>query len=105
MTRKRLVAYHALLFTGMIGTLLVTAPPLAALPLGFGVVYTALAAVALLMGWLSGLRGAWWRIAGWVAMVLVSFAVLGLLGGPAAGLAAMALAVWTYWPRKMEVQA
>jgi len=101
MTRKKLLAYHVIFFTAVTGTLMITAPPLAATPLGFGVIYCGVLAAGLILGWTIGARSTWVRALGMVFMMCVSFGVLGLIGGGEAALAALVLSVVSYWPRRM----
>ena len=55
-TRKRLWFYHLCLFTGMGGTLLLTAPGLAPAVILFGLLYQFGLTVLYVNGWLTDMR-------------------------------------------------
>lgn len=97
-TRTRLFAYHVIGAASVVGTLLVINPSMAALPLGFAVVYLGVLAVLYLAGWLITLRRGRWAAAVlgclilWLSMTAID---------PGAGVFAILLAPISLWPRRL----
>lgn len=103
-TRLRLYAYHVIGAVSFCGVLLVVAPPLAPMAIGFCVVYLAMLAVLYVAGRMcrTGRMLIHWRalFAFWGCVVIW----LGMTAlDPSAGVLALLLSVVSLWPRRMTV--
>lgn len=103
-TRLKLYAYHVIGLVSLCGTLLVVAPPLAPMAVGFSAIYLAMLAVLYLVG--RAIRTGKWH---WPYRAVATFwgCIVLWLGmsalDPGAGVLALMLGLISLWPRRMAV--
>lgn len=101
-SRKRLFVYHVIGMSAFVGTLATVSPTIAALPAAFCLVYLAMLAVLYLFGWVAGARRwpVWLHLAALVLGAVVLWLGMTAIGGPGAGVAALALSIVSLRPRR-----
>lgn len=101
-TRRRLFVYHVIGMIAFVGTLATVSPALATLPAAFFLVYLAMLAGLYFLGWMAGTRRqpVWLHLSALVLGVAVLWIGMTAIGGPDAGVAALALSIVSLWPRR-----